>query len=588
MKTNEVESSDIPISFKSGSSYNNSKTMSQTAVIRDVKVVINYDIPAIKRSKPLTKIIIGESSNKGESAFGPTQPPAKSIFDKPKVAPKANASLANAQFPSPGINGQSTSKSIFTNTNIDGQSTTKSVFTNTSATTTPTTSQSTTKSKTLVVSGIELPKPLYQTTKAVETPMVENSILSGKRREMEELHKREEEAKRKQEELARANLITLPPPAIIVSINSTSSTDRDVVDYLSKAVGIKSETDFTKRLNTYKSVVDIFFFHKLLLIGDRVCRIVEVEFFQTPDPFTPQDVQLLTFNKFYFHRKHPTSNGESANNIESPKHGIYSKGAKRGIYITMGSATAGTAILIRSIYVCGRMINNKVVFNNSTDDTGKGKEELVDNELIEGSTEVVKYILTTLKHKSVELLLSSLKSDVHAQAYKYTNDDLLDINVAGLALSVFDHKIITDQPLTSLDIYSGPRVGLSLELFHQALSNPHHNQFSYQNAQYILNQAFYFIMAPLRFTCMPGQIKQYKHYLAMEAKRQFIPDAKIASDLKLNGEILAKWMSLFNKGSDMVLDSFLSVDYLKLNTPANTKIQLYSFGFFSKFTDSML
>jgi len=558
MKNEDFEYIQVPISFKSDVTANKQKNMSQAAVIRDVKVVVKYDIPAIKRGKPTTKTMISEPTERTNSIFNKSQS-ADSVPPKPK-----QKSLSNNNQP------------ISTSFNVGGQygivaSKQKSIYQQQA---TPSNVSFPTQ-----ISGIELPKPLYSSPAAVQS--------SSKRREIDEMRQKEEEIRQKEDEIAKANMIILPPPSII----SGQSSDREVAEYLAMSSLEKPETTFTRQLNLCKSVSDIFFFHKLLIIGDNVCRIAEVEFYQSPDPFAPQDLRLLTFSKFYFHRRGVDKQNNMNSNMPTDKNGEYSKGSKRGLYITMGSSSSGSAMLIRSIFVCGKLIDGKPIFNDSANDNmndNKGKEEALGNTFIEGPGNVVKYILGILKQQTVDSLIYALKTEATKYGYNYTHESLLDFNLKFLPLHVVDFDLRAIYSKISDYVYNGPRVGLSLQKFYDCTNNRSHTQETYRTAQAILNHTMYFIMAPLRFTCMPGEVKEYKHYFALEAKRQFIPDAKITSDLKLNGELLAKWMRFFNKGLDMTLDVFLSQEYLKLDASINVKVQLHAFGFFSRFVDSMV
>ncbi len=548
----------VPIGFKSENPINGIKQASQVATIKDIKVVVNYDVPALKRGKPKS-VIPKEDSD----TFDNTKT-VDIVLPKPKVNVNNSNHMFSAQAPKSqyGI-VPSRNRSIV---------------------------QDSMPIQAIHTSGIELPKPLYQMSSAA---VPRSKSVEEKRKEdleKEEID-RQKEIEKQEERVAVENMIILPP---VVAYDQIS--EKELNDYLASAKSEKPESTYTKQLNLYKATVDAFFFHKLLIIGNNVCRIAELEVYKTPDPYIPHDFQLLTSSKFYFHRRRADKYAVIANpnSLKITKNGEYSKGSKRGLYITMGSNTSGGAMLIRSIYICGKIIDGKVVFNNSRNNIlkpdDKGKEELhgEENVFVEDPGNVVKYILTNLKHKGIDGLVLSLKAEASKYGYVYSNDSPIDINLKCLPLHILDYDFLTVEPKISTAIYNGPRVGLSLEKFQRSVLDRTNTQESYSAAQYTLNQAMYYLMIPYRFTCMPAELKQYKHYFAMEAKRQFIPDAKITTDFKLDGELLAKWMRFFNKGSDMTLDSFLTPDYLKLDANNNVIIQLYAFGFFSKFIDSMI
>lgn len=149
----------------------------------------------------------------------------------------------------------------------------------------------------------------------------------------------------------------------------------------------------------------------ILMVGTIPCRVIEIELYQTPDPFNHNDEHQLTSNCWYFHRQ----------NSKSYKNGTY-----KGVDVTCGSINNKFygGILIRSIY------------------------NLYNSIVIEGPCKVVDFILNTNGCSSINDLVN--KSSVQPPLINDTS---------------FPLHFISESPNKYFDIksiYSGPRVGLSL------------------------------------------------------------------------------------------------------------------------------
>lgn len=129
-----------------------------------------------------------------------------------------------------------------------------------------------------------------------------------------------------------------------------------------------------------------------------------------------------------------------------------------------------------------------------------------------------------------------------------------------LALSNTEKNLVFDD--TKI-VYNGPRVGLNL------------CEETTMYGQYCM-----YVMKPFRYTFCPGQIKTYKHTLAVTARLNGIPDTIINRDFKLPAEILGRWLLIFSRGDSCYLEMFMEGKARKL---LDSQQQLLAYGFLSRF-----
>lgn len=161
-----------------------------------------------------------------------------------------------------------------------------------------------------------------------------------------------------------------------------------------------------KTIEYFLTGAKFMFFQKSLLIAGNLCRIAEVEFYRTPDPFIHGDIdQQMSSNCFYFHK-----NG-----------GTYKNGTFKGLDITMGDGQVYASMLIRSI--------------------------MTPDGFIEGPCNVVDYILKKNNKTKIEDLITAISPPSLPISTYFQNNFLMLIPA--------NH--------TEMKVYNGPRVGLSLK-----------------------------------------------------------------------------------------------------------------------------
>lgn len=161
-----------------------------------------------------------------------------------------------------------------------------------------------------------------------------------------------------------------------------------------------------KTIEYFLTGAKFMFFQKSLLIAGNLCRIAEVEFYRTPDPFIHGDIdQQMSSNCFYFHK-----NG-----------GTYKNGTFKGLDITMGDGQVYASMLIRSI--------------------------MTPDGFIEGPCNVVDYILKKNGKAKIEDLIGTISPPSLPISVYFQNNFLMLISA--------NH--------TETKVYNGPRVGLSLK-----------------------------------------------------------------------------------------------------------------------------
>lgn len=244
----------------------------------------------------------------------------------------------------------------------------------------------------------------------------------------------------------------------------------------------------------------IMLFKKDFIVADQHCTITEIEFYTHQDPYLPNDEAFATSAAFYFRL--------------DPHH--YEKNSEPAmfLYITAGAPGNRCGILVRSV------------------STPEG--------FVEGPNKVYEYIHKISAGTSPRLGLA----DPLAEAGNSNNGPA----------RIFDSSLI---------VYNGPRVGLSLR------------QETVMYGQYCM-----FVMKPYRYTFCPGDLKVAKHTLAANARLDGIPDMIINRDLKLPAEILGRWITLFGRGESSHLEMFLDGKSKKLVEPSQ---QLLAHGFLSRF-----
>lgn len=157
------------------------------------------------------------------------------------------------------------------------------------------------------------------------------------------------------------------------------------------------------------------FFQNTFIINGKKCRIVEVEFYQTPDPFIHGDLDQLEIGRFYFHRQ-PTKDGSQ---------GSYKGGTYKGLDITIGQKDRN---------ICGGALIRSIL-------TPVG--------VIEGPCNVVNFILKETGHDDISSLIDNI--------FKIGKVLPVNINTEGACL-----RLVTDKYEESR-IYNAPRVGLTLK-----------------------------------------------------------------------------------------------------------------------------
>lgn len=160
-----------------------------------------------------------------------------------------------------------------------------------------------------------------------------------------------------------------------------------------------------KTIEYFLNGAKLMFFQRSLVVNGNYCRIAEVEFYRSPDPFIHGDQeQQMTCNCFYFHRKG----------------GTYKNGTFKGLDITMGDGVSYGSMLIRSL--------------------------MTPDGFIEGPCNVVDYILEQTKKENIQNLLKAISPPSLPVPIYFQNPFLM----------------LVPAEYPEVKIYNGPRVGLSL------------------------------------------------------------------------------------------------------------------------------
>jgi len=287
-------------------------------------------------------------------------------------------------------------------------------------------------------------------------------------------------------------------------------------------------------LDNYRQIAQILFFKRSLIVDDTSgistkCRIAEVEFYQSPDPYLIQDPQLTTAMRFYFVRKPLIKNDGSI--IWK-----YRKSNFMQLYIT-----------------CGIDARFNVDPNNYGQPLYMGvliTAIKTPTEYISGASEVVSYILRAANVKSVRKLFANKQLITNNN-----NKDLLPMACENNNFVIRLEHAIYEETV----IYNGPRFGLNLKQETDVL-----------NGRYLA-----FLMKEFRFVCFPNLIKRNKHLLVVNARINGIPDETIIRDFKLREGLLGRWITQYLKGKTMypsILFLPENIELLEIN------MQLKAFG----------
>lgn len=335
----------------------------------------------------------------------------------------------------------------------------------------------------------------------------------------------------------RNHMIYLPPQGILSDV---LNMDQSEIEKLAASINVK-----TRNQEIYEKhhLVAAMFFKKVLLVKDRICSIVEIEFYMENDPYLHDDLQLQQEFRFYFRRRYAKPSDDPSR-VDSDGT-VLVTGKKRGLYLAMGKEGAQRAILIRSIM------------------TPQG--------VIEGNAAVLDYIVGVYGLSTVDQLRSLLIENLNRYNQKAKEERGMTFEVSRglvrsdlwpIGLAVVD--VIPEHcPYREQRIYHGPRVGLNLK----------------KETEYYGKYSMH-LMKPYRFTYRGDLLKMAKHFFALTARLNEIPDLTIQSDLKVAGEMVGRWSSHFSKGETTSVDMLMLPGNLSMD---DAKKQCTAYGFFSRF-----
>jgi hypothetical protein len=312
------------------------------------------------------------------------------------------------------------------------------------------------------------------------------------------------------------NLVTLP------TINQFERMTKLEIDNLLKAQETKSDSQLVRE--HYTELAKNYLNRMILHIGGEKYELIEIEFYQFPDPycgldsFFPNGYDHWTtcYHHFYLHRiydrKHETTK--------------LSKGDKRGLYITIGNLKFPGVVLIRSI--C------------------KGEE------IIEGPNQVLDFILNKLSMniKQFDLYLRS-----------ESNKKLGVVEILSLDLACKSPKsLIYTSHIQDTDkkIYGSPRLGL----------NP-------LNYKEIFNIACKWHSRVLRFSTKPALLKHGLVLFAIQAMIDEIPHGNIKKELNIMDGLLGTWRNIYLKAEYLSPEEVL-LKYISNQKGGTSQIKLFS------------
>lgn len=230
--------------------------------------------------------------------------------------------------------------------------------------------------------------------------------------------------------------------------------------------------------NLFQAIANELMNEILLTINKNIYRICELEFyFYTKfhkDPFIHKDPMQQIPNCWYFHRQ----NGKG-----------YKSGSFKGLDITFGfNNNCYGGILIRSI------------------------KSLSENKIIDGPCNVVNTMIRECGTESISELV------------EYLGD--LKVNNAESKI-----RLMPDGQLEKKEIFSGPRVGLTLK------------NGTKEKEEYL--------MKDYRFLIYPNQIKKYKSTLCLKLYHD-----KVNDKIKINEKRLKSYIDDFKSGKNKSMDEY--------------------------------
>lgn len=251
----------------------------------------------------------------------------------------------------------------------------------------------------------------------------------------------------------------------------------------------------------FNKLSDYLLNHIKLVVGDKNYRLVEVELYlyssNHKDIFTHRDIDQSIKYKFYFHKKGKT----------------YKSGTYKGLDITFGNNTKSYGgALIRSI------------------------QDISTNKIIEGPCNVVNCILKIFNHDDIsELVTYLLKTN------KQNEQDTVNCYKSHKKSKLY----LKYSDLNEKDVYSGPRVGLTLKNSNNKLKNE-------------------YIMANYRYTTIPNKLKKFKSGLVLNlyANNKAIDDIESITGCKKY--IIKRYIDNYNKGKDKSFSDYYNKN-LKVN-----------------------
>jgi hypothetical protein len=327
------------------------------------------------------------------------------------------------------------------------------------------------------------------------------------------------------EEQLKTHMITLPTQGLL---SNTSLTN----DEQFKSLLQETKSHYDIILESQEKAA-MYFFKQIFMIGTIPCGIIEVEFYQSPDPYALPYPALCTAFKFWFNQRLAKIN-ETKRVL--PSGTVFCSSKTKGLYVTLGGNGSYCGMLIRSIVT----------------PTG----------VIEGPGEVVDFILSTLKFESLYELHDSLTLKSKELGFDMSAETIPS-NLSSLGLFLTDthdqHPYFNSESV----IYNSPRVGLSL-----------------RKEKEMYGQYSMFVMRPYRFCHMPHKLKHGKNLLALCCRLKGIPDMTIVEKLALPKGQLSNWVNQFIQGETSFVEKFYSRENAKL---ATLGMQCMAFGFFNRF-----
>ena len=301
-------------------------------------------------------------------------------------------------------------------------------------------------------------------------------------------------------------------PKYMVTLPSISHFTSSQIDELYDEESLKSET--MKLREMYEGLSKTFLLNKQITVGDAKYQILEIEFYQVPDPYIPVDTSSFK------------------NYLKAGDTRLYIDPENR-LYILIGDTWNPIVILIRSIRDNSQVSEKKVIVKTKSNFLETNPSVEVEG-VIEGPDNIIPFLLST--HNMNLTTLMSKES----------------------RFMIVDGKIGGE---STPRLYASPRGGLNLK-----------------NETSTLYYGRY-LMRPFRFSYFPGDLKIAKHFWAIQARLDEVPDNTFIRDLKLPKESLQRLISTYLKGEKFSIDYFLTSENSSLD---NAKIQTQAFGFYRK------